>query len=813
MLNRRSIVSNMLLWLMLAAIQSPARVAAQDTAVDRSVEMIGASLPVARLDAHRLGRIAELVEAAIAEGALPGAVVLVGDGRGVVYQEAFGNRAVVPAPEPMTVDTIFDLASLTKVVATTTSVMILVEEGRLRLSDRVAAHLPGFERHGKTDITIGHLLTHVSGLRPDVDLDEPWNGYDTAISLAFDEVPMAAPGERFVYSDINFFLLGEIVSRVGGMSLDRFATARVFEPLGMSDTMFRPPSELESRIAPTERCSEYGWPCAGPQARMLRGTVHDPTARRMHGVAGHAGLFSTAADLATLSRMLLSGGTFEGVRILSPLTVGRMTMASTPPGEPNRRGLGWDLDSVYSTNRGELFPPGSFGHTGFTGTSIWIDPTTGVFVVFLSNRLHPDGGGNVTALRARVATVVAAAIRDVDVTDMRRATRAVSAAGVVQPSSAASPVLNGIDVLVAEGFERLRGKRVGLLTNHTGRSRSGATTIDLLHEAASHELVALFSPEHGIRGTLDSDVPSSTDAVTDLPVYSLYGDTRRPAPDQLAELDVVVIDLQDIGARFYTYATTMAYLMEEAARADVEVIVLDRPNPIDGLHVEGPLLDEGTESFTAYFRMPIRHGSTLGELAQLFNVEATIGASLSVVPMQGWRRSLWFDATGLPWINPSPNMRSLTQATLYPGIGAIETSNLSVGRGTDKPFEQIGAPWIDGASLAAELNERAIPGIRFYPVTFTPTTSRYAGEDCEGVRMLILDRQALRPVRVGIEVASVLTRMYPAEFEVERASRLLRSAETLKRIRLGEDPQAIARSWAADEAAWRKLRAPYLLYR
>ncbi len=813
MLNRRSIVSNMLLWLMLAAIQSPARVAAQDTAVDRSVEMIGASLPVARLDAHRLGRIAELVEAAIAEGALPGAVVLVGDGRGVVYQEAFGNRAVVPAPEPMTVDTIFDLASLTKVVATTTSVMILVEEGRLRLSDRVAAHLPGFERHGKTDITIGHLLTHVSGLRPDVDLDEPWNGYDTAISLAFDEVPMAAPGERFVYSDINFFLLGEIVSRVGGMSLDRFATARVFEPLGMSDTMFRPPSELESRIAPTERCSEYGWPCAGPQARMLRGTVHDPTARRMHGVAGHAGLFSTAADLATLSRMLLSGGTFEGVRILSPLTVGRMTMASTPPGEPNRRGLGWDLDSVYSANRGELFPPGSFGHTGFTGTSIWIDPTTGVFVVFLSNRLHPDGGGNVTALRARVATVVAAAIRDVDVTDMRRATRAVSAAGVVQPSSAASPVLNGIDVLVAEGFERLRGKRVGLLTNHTGRSRSGATTIDLLHEAASHELVALFSPEHGIRGTLDSDVPSSTDAVTDLPVYSLYGDTRRPAPDQLAELDVVVIDLQDIGARFYTYATTMAYLMEEAARADVEVIVLDRPNPIDGLHVEGPLLDEGTESFTAYFRMPIRHGSTLGELARLFNVEATIGASLSVVPMQGWRRSLWFDATGLPWINPSPNMRSLTQATLYPGIGAIETSNLSVGRGTDKPFEQIGAPWIDGASLAAELNERAIPGIRFYPVTFTPTTSRYAGEDCEGVRMLILDRQALRPVRVGIEVASVLTRMYPAEFEVERASRLLRSAETLKRIRLGEDPQAIARSWAADEAAWRKLRAPYLLYR
>ena len=811
---QRCVVAKVLCCLVLAPILGSTLASGQVASTTSGHAGSGPILPAATLDRGRLDRIEALVEAAVSEGALPGAVVLAGDSRGVVYREAFGHRAVAPTPEPMTIDTIFDLASLTKVVATTTAVMILVEEGRLRLNDPVAHHLPGFERHDKGGITIGHLLTHVSGLRPDLDLDEPWVGYDTAISLAFEEMPVAPPGARFLYSDINFFLLGEIVSRLGGMSLDAFVAARVFGPLGMTDTTFNPAPTLKARIAPTERCTEYGWPCDGPGMQMLRGTVHDPTARRMQGIAGHAGLFSTADDLAVFCRMLLSGGVYEGVQILSPLTVSRMTAPSTPTGEPNRRGLGWDLESVYSANRGELFPPLSFGHTGFTGTSLWLDPATGVFVVFLSNRLHPDGDGNVTAVRARVATVVAAAIRGVDAEAVRRLARPVSQGPrIPRTRPAPSSVMNGIDVLTAEGFERLRGKRVGLVTNHTGRSRSGATTIDLLHEAASVELVALFSPEHGIRGALDSNVPSSIDPATGLPVHSLYGETRRPSPEQLADLDTIVIDLQDIGARFYTYATTMAYVMEEAARADVEVVVLDRPNPIDGVHVEGPMLDEGAESFTAYFRMPIRHGVTLGELARLFNVEAEIDASLSVIAMQGWRRESWFDETGLTWIDPSPNMRSLTQATLYPGIGAIETTNVSVGRGTDTPFEQIGAPWIDGVRLAAALNARAIPGIRFYPVTFTPAASRFAGEACEGVRMLVVDRLALRPVRVGMEIASALTRLYPAAFEIERASRLLRSVDTLRRIRLGEDPASIARTWTSDESAWRKLRAPYLLYR
>jgi len=767
------------------------------------------------VDARRLDAIEPLVREAIADKKLPGAVVVVGRRDRILYQKAIGNRALVPAVEPMTLDTIFDLASLTKVVATTTSVMMLVEEGRIRLSDRVAAFIPGFERYGKGDITIRHLLTHVSGLRPDVDLADAWMGSDTAIALAVDEVPTARPGERFVYSDINFFLLGDIVRRVSGLPLDRFARERIFEPLGMKDTMFTPPSSLALRIAPTESCTRYGWPCQGPDMAMLRGVVHDPTARRMGGVAGHAGLFSTAADLAAYCRMLLSGGAHQGERILSPLAVEKMTSAATPEAEANTRGLGWDIDSTFSANRGELLPIGSFGHTGFTGTSIWIDPATELFVVFLSNRVHPDGKGDVTPLRARVATVAAAAVTGLPASAHAAVWtgRDFGASGTLE-ARPSLPVLSGIDVLRADGFAPLRGKRVGLLTNHTGRARDGATTIDLLFGAKDVKLVALFSPEHGIRGVLDASVPSTTDQKTGLPIYSLYGDARRPTTAMLDGLDTIVIDLQDIGARFYTYMTTMAYVMEESAKKRVGVVVLDRPNPINGFQIEGPSLDKGQISFTGYFAsMPIRHGLTLGELARLFNAENKIGAELTVIAARNWQRADWFDETGLPWINPSPNMRNLIQATLYPGVGAIESTNLSVGRGTDTPFEQIGAPWIDGTALAEALNARRIPGIRFYPVRFTPTSSKYAGEECQGAFFLVTDRLALRPVRLGVEIAAMIHKLFGAKFELDAAERLFGSREGLARIRAGEDPSAIAGSWGVAEARWRQLRSQYLLYR
>ena len=752
----------------------------------------------AELDRARLVLLDTLVEDAIRDGRLPGAVVVVGHAGEIVYERAFGARAVDGPPEAMTPDTIFDLASLTKVVATTTSVMILVEEGRLRLRDRVATYLPEFSSHGKDRITIEHLLTHVSGLRPDLPLEEVFEGADTAIARAADEVPEAGPGERFVYSDINFFVLGEIVRRVTGQTLDQFARDRIFRPLGMRDTGFNPPASLRPRIAPTEPCAPLAWPCGGDGAVMLRGRVHDPTARRMGGVAGHAGLFSTAGDLARFCRMLLGAGTLDDVRILAPLTVARMTRVSTPPQMADRRGLGWDLDSRFSSNRGDLFSFGSYGHTGFTGTSLWLDPASDTFVVFLSSRLHPSGAGDVTALRGRVATVVASAVSG----DL-----AGDAGALVE-----TPVWTGLDVLREAGFEPLVGARVGLVTNQTGRARDGATTIDLLAAAPGVELVALFSPEHGIRGVMDGPVSSSRDTRTGLPIHSLYGDTRRPTAEMLQGLDTLVVDLQDVGARFYTYATTMAYLLEAAAARGLRVMVLDRPNPIGGVDVEGPILDESSTGFTGYFPSPVRHGLTLGELARLFNTERGIGAALEVVAMRGWQRETWFDQTGLRWVDPSPNMRNLHQALLYPGIGAIEGSNLSVGRGTDTPFEQIGAPWIDGPELARELNTRRLPGVRVYPLRFSPSSSRFAGELCEGVFFIVTDRDAVRPVRLGLEVAAALYRLYGDQFDLDAVARLLGSRDTLARIRAGDPPWEIAAGWAEGEAAWRRLRVPYLLY-
>ncbi len=705
----------------------------------------------------------------------------------------------------MTEDTIFDVASLTKVVATTTSVMQLVELGHIRLNDRVAQFIPELAKDDKTGITIRHLLTHTSGLAPDLPLEVEFSGAGEAIRRANDLAVTAPPGEKFVYSDINFFLLGDIVRRISGERLDTYVKRHVFDPLGMTESMFLPPAALRARIAPTERCRPMSWPCASTSdVPFLRGVVHDPTARRMDGVAGHAGLFSTAADLSRFCRMLLNGGRLDRAQILSPATVGRMTSPSTPAGMKDVRGLGWDIDSTYSSNRGDLFPAGTtFGHTGFTGTSLWLDPATKSYVIFLSNRVHPDGKGDVTALRGKVATVAAAAIGSQTGGPERASQR----------STAHPPTLTGIDVLESEGFARLRGKRVGLLTNQTGRSRGGVSTIDLLAAAKDVTLVALFSPEHGIRGQLDENVSSSRDEKTGLPIHSLYGDTRRPTGAMLAGLDAIVVDLQDVGVRFYTYVTSMAYVMEEAAKRRIAIVVLDRPNPIGGLDVDGPGLDADAIGFTGYLPMPIRHGLTIGELARLFNGEKTIGADLTVVGMKNWQRGDWFDQTGLPWTNPSPNMRNMVAASLYPGIGAIEGTNMSVGRGTDTPFEHIGAPWIDAVALAAALNARELPGIRFYPVTFTPAAgSKLGGQACHGVFMIVTDRDRLRPVRVGLEIATALSWLHGQQFKLEDAAALFGPKAMLAKIRGGVDPAAIEASWREAEDRWRTTRAKYLLY-
>jgi uncharacterized protein YbbC (DUF1343 family) len=429
--------------------------------------------------------------------------------------------------------------------------------------------------------------------------------------------------------------------------------------------------------------------------------------------------------------------------------------------------------------------------------------------------VHPDGKGDVTPLRARVATIVAAALTGVPAETVRNTAWTRQTFEQALPARAPMPpVLTGIDVLRTTDFAELKGLNIGLVTNHTGRARDGATTIDLLAAAPDVKLVSLFSPEHGIRGILNSKVPSTVDEETKLPIHSLYGSTQRPSDEMLKGIDAMVIDLQDIGARFYTYMTTMAYVMEEAAKRNIRVVVLDRPNPIGGVQIEGPALDEAAVGFTGYItQMPIRPGLTMGELARLFNAERKIGANLTVIEMRNWSRDAWFDETSLPWVNPSPNMRTMNAATLYPGIGAFESTNISVGRGTDTPFEHIGAPWIDGVRLAEALNARQIPGVRFYPVSFTPTASRYAKELCHGVFIIITDRNVLRPVRVGVEIAAAILKQHPGELEIDAARRLFGSTDGLARLKAGDDPAAIASSWSGAEARWRLLRAKYLLYR
>lgn len=378
------------------------------------------------------------IEDAITKQQIPGAVVWIGRGDQTVYRKAYGFRAVQPTPEPMTLETVFDLASLTKGIATATSVMILVEEGKLRLSDKVVQYLPEFARHGKDQITLRHLLTHTSGLRPSLDLRSDWSGADEAVERAADELPHSAPGERFVYSDIGYIILGDIVARVATQPLQTFVQQRILDPTRMRSAGFTPMKAQHPLIAPTQFCTAYGWPCDGPNQILLRGIVHDPTARRMGGVAGHAGLFGSAEDLSRYARMLLRGGELDGQRVLSPAGVTRMTSTATPPTLPVQRGLGWDIDSGYSANRGDLYPIGSFGHTGFTGTSIWIDPLTRSYVVLLTNRVHPDGKGDATPLRSKVANIVAAEFSTAVPADRWRGQRYASPEFAAAPSRARS---------------------------------------------------------------------------------------------------------------------------------------------------------------------------------------------------------------------------------------------------------------------------------------------------------------------------------------------------------------------------------------
>jgi uncharacterized protein YbbC (DUF1343 family) len=729
----------------------------------------------------RMSHAEKLIQHAIEEGEIPGAVLLVGVGDRVVYRKAFGQQVVEPEPQPMAVDAIFDLASLTKPVATASSVMLLVQRGQLSLSDRVAAYLPDFAVNGKGDITIEQLLLHTSGLIADNPMSDYEEGKQQALQRICELRPVRRPGSAFVYSDVGYIVLGKLVEIIDGRTLDVFTDEEIFEPLGMKNTMFTPPDSITNKCVPTEQ----------RDGRWLRGRVHDPRAAALEGVAGHAGLFSTADDLARWCQMMIQQ---PGSTVLAPATINRMTWPQCVEPQLDCRGLGLDIDTALSSARGDLFPPmQSFGHTGFTGTSFWIDPTRDCYVILLTSRLHPDGRGSVVDLRRNVASVVAGAV-------------------IGESVDSAAEVYCGIDVLAGDNFNLLSGSKVGLITNQTGLSRTGRRTIDLLQEADDVQLVALFSPEHGLKGILDEQVKDSVDKATRLRVHSLYGQTRRPSAEMLEDIDTLVFDIQDIGTRFYTYISTMGYAMEEAARHGIRFVVLDRPNPITGIRVDGPLADPDLTSFTAYKPIPVVHGMTIGELAMLLNAEFEINCELEVVALVGWHRSMWWDETGLMWVNPSPNMRNLTQATLYPAIGLLEMTNISVGRGTDQPFEQLGAPWIDGRRLADALNTANLPGIRFVPISFTPDASKFKGEHCQGVYMVVTARNAFQPVRTGLMIAWQLKSLFDQDFETAQLNKLLANEQVAEVVLNTATPENLPAIWQASLERFKRIRGDYLLY-
>jgi SSS family transporter len=939
----------------------------------------------------------------------PGAVVIVGHNGHIVYDHVFGDRKLADEPgldgkpspaEPMTEDTIFDMASLTKDLATATAIMQLYEQGKFQFDDPIEKYLPAFNPdHDPTraKVTIRLLLTHTSGEAPDVSLKDPW-GLVTpdkaeGIRRALTTPLKAAPGSIFEYSDINFILLGDLIETLSGQPEDIYAAIHIFNPLGMKETRYLAfdkvcgfgrdiPLPLHStflthmekdksvsdwqidcdrfswtaanwipRIAPTTHDDE-GNATTNPHFDMLtRGTVHDPTTRRMGGVAGHAGVFSTAHDIslyasALLEKLLHNTGPF-------PLKQSTLQLMTTPeqPGHnasqipaaqaaqaaaikageqgtlsglaphypaikgQDLRGYGWDIDTAFSKPRGLLFPIGSFGHTGYTGTTLWMDPTSDTYIVLLSNAVHPrDQHHPISNLRGQVATAAAQALHLYGATNLGALPFAPSAKGGVsseaQPLSSTPPqtrhpersaaqskdlpdttpattvqpfsttsaqVLTGIDVLEqthASALTTLAKSHnnhltFGLLTNQNGLDSQGHRTIDYLYSLKTNnqQLTTLFAAEHGITGTQDTtSIGPEIDPTTHLTVTSLYGvgaASRHPTHDQLKDLDAVVIDLQDAGVHFWTYESVLGYFLEAASTEKTQynhtlnIIVLDRPNPVGGLAVQGPVVDADHTSYVAYTTLPVRHGLTYGELAAYIVGTKHLEASLTVIPMQHWQRSMFWSATGLRWRPPSLNLRSPEAATLYPALGLIEYNNISVGRGTDHPFSffgagipptkpststatggladagsptKTGAPgpsgtrvstpaptaWFKATEVANYLTARNIPGVTFTPTaeTIAEDANQYPfhGQTIEAIHVTCTDPALLDTPELGIEILAALHHLYPTQFNLARAMPLIANRATMDALTRGDAPQTIATTWQPALDQFQSTRTPYLLY-
>jgi uncharacterized protein YbbC (DUF1343 family)/CubicO group peptidase (beta-lactamase class C family) len=620
------------------------------------------------------------LDKAVADSSSPGAVAFVGRGNETLFTGASGYRTVQPSRQPAAVDTLYDLASLTKVIATTTSVLLLVERGALDLDQPVSeiVPMPAFKR-----FTIKHLLTHTAGLPAHKIWYKEISSLDEAVQRIAEVDLGWAPGERRNYSDLGFMLLGKVVELAGRDSLDAFARDQIFKPLGMDRTCFKPPAAWRDQCAATERCPWRG--------KIMQGEVHDENAYAIGGVSGHAGLFSTAGDLALFCRAMLEG------RLLKPDTIARMTEVGVVP-TYLWQVLGWKIDPWAASSEGFLPARRAIGHTGWTGTSLWMDLDSGHFAIQLSNTPHPDRTHRDNrTLRETFYSAVAEAC-----------------------FPASTNAHTGLDRVSWDNFQPLKGKRIALLTNQGAVDLAGRHILDVLSLDQDIAVVRIFSPEHGFTGQAEAgeEVKSQRGSV---PLVSLYGDQKKPSAAQLKGLDLFVVDLPDIGARYYTYMATMKACMEACAAAKVPVLVLDRPNPLGGVILEGPVAEE-TGSLVCCAPIPIRHGMTLGELAVFFKEQdrAIGGVSLTINTLDSWPRSMMAPQYGLPWIPPSPNIPSFESALLYIGMCLLEGVNLNEGRGTDTPFQLIGAPWLDAEAVIQEVRPAERLGLTLEPLVYTP---------------------------------------------------------------------------------------------
>ncbi|MEM6791783.1 MAG: exo-beta-N-acetylmuramidase NamZ domain-containing protein, partial [Myxococcota bacterium] len=697
------------------------------------------------------------VAAAIRDGETPGAVVAVVRPGGIAWKGAYGDRQRRPARAPMAVTDRFDLASLTKPIVAAAALR-LAEAGRLDLDATVATYRPSFAREHKPSVTVAQLIAHTAGLPPANALRDYRGGRAEALAR-IDALPLRGVGRR-TYSDVGYIVLGDVVARAAGSPLADALRTWALDPLGMGGARYGPVADA----VPTERRG----------ATWLRGVVHDPRAAALEGVAGHAGLFGRVDDLAAFVRMLLRRGLGPEDRFWSGATYAR-AVAPRPDG------------ATLSFSR----PRGGIGHTGFTGTMFWVEPTGRLGVVLLTSRLHPDGRGDVTSLRQQLRRIVA------------------DAAGPTVRTGAdqwADAIGAGTPPPMAKGS-------LGIVTNHTGRTHDGRRLIDVLHRARGVRLHRIFTPEHGLGGGVEGHVTDGRDAVTGRPIVSLYGARNRPQPEQLRGIDTLVFDIQDVGVRFYTYITTLGYVLETAAAHDLRVVVLDRPNPLGLTRVDGPVLDDGLRSFIGYHALPVQYGMTVGELAGLFVAERGLDVDLHVVPVEGYRGGAW-PTTGLEWRPPSPNLPSWEATLLYPALGLVEATNVSVGRGTDAPFSQLGAPWLDAEALAVALRAEAPAGVRFSPTSFTPTRRRFAGQRCAGLRFEVTDPYALRPVRLGLALARALQQQSkgPSGWRAVPLRRHLGDEKTYRGLVGGRDLHAMLEGWREDHDAFVRRRRPFLRY-